>query len=381
MRKITTFAALMAAGVLIVLIYVWSGESLVALLASLAALMAGALLIDRLREPTEGSEVGSGGGLAAMWGTARQRLAPMLGDDHEAAAVGGQGAGGDGSAGHKRGAADGGRPAPPPPLTRSERGQAWRSQFDVTFDAQGLSGVTVGSEAPQTWRWEQIDDVGHDLYRAVDSDGSADERVALRLDIPDQDDPTEPASVMVTLGPQQQLAEVVARLRAAWQADKRASSRLENLPPLQRTRLLAEHLGGTDILATMPTTTGQSADAFHQQVRRELLAEGWLYRLNATRSFDDLLDAYEGLLEASGLEPIDQSEFDRFTAAEADGVDGSALHRALDSTAEKRGFRIVYLDDGSGDLMMGLIPDETVDDWDGQTVGAGNVKVVTEPPR
>jgi hypothetical protein len=369
----------MVSGVIIVLIYLWSDESLVALAASLIVLLVGALLVDRL---------GDGDDPGGMLATARARLAPMFagGDPDTDSDTGAntdptpdpgtaEGEPGTGTGTRSDGAATA-ADRPPRPLSRGERGPAWRCRFDVTWDDDGLSGVPIGADGPQTWRWDDIDDISSEQAKAVDVDGEVAERLALRLDLPDEKDPTEPRATMVMLGLAQELAVTVDGARQVWTANRTIRSRLEAMTPAERTRLFAGHLGGANIVATLSPDDTITADALFHQIRRELLAEGWLYRTAVSGSFDDLVDAFEGLLEASGLEPIEQAEFDRL--AEADRhPKPERLHQALDASAERRGFRIVYVDDGSDERLMGLVPDDTIDDWDGQPLGSDQATVVT----
>jgi hypothetical protein len=357
----------MATGVLIVLIYIWSGESLVALALSIITLLAVAVIIEwRPWAVAPGSEV-----LAAERG-ARSN---------------------DQAGGPGRTTKPHGRPV-------HDALPVWRGRFDITWDGRGVSGVVVGTEAPQLWSWTQIDDISQAWYE--------DDRIALCLDFPSLRNPEEPAQAPVMFGPDQQPDEVVRQLREAWRESKVPRSRFHDLPRAERTRLLAEHLGhpgGSEAEFTM-----SSPALLYQEVRRALLAAGHLCRITPDLGIDDIADRFDRLLEANGVEPLSRSEAEELDATDRHGPDPmGALHWTLDWVAEQRGLRLAFIDQtgagapggraaarsGSGptpgprsagadherpDYLIGLISADSADDWDGQPIGSGSTRIMLDPP-
>lgn len=128
-----------------------------------------------------------------------------------------------------------------------------------------------------------------------------------------------------------------------------------------------------------PTGSGASPELLYQEIRRALLSSGELCRLAADATFDEVLDGFDGLLEANGTDPLSRSEADELAAA--DGPDRVAsLHWTLDWVAEQRGYRVAFIDHGGDDYLLGLVPANSADDWDGQTVGSGSARIVLDLP-
>lgn len=341
------FVALLATGVLMVLIYVWSGESLVALILSIITLFAVLAL-------AQAKPWSAAGGLA-MAGPAGRR-AELLG-------------GAPGS--------DDEEPIADLPV--------WRGRFDVTYDERGVSGVAVGDSAPRLYSWSQIDDIsqawvtastGEQLENDLVLIGETEERVGLRLDFPSLRNPEEPENASLMFGPKQHPDIVMQRVRQAWRDSKRMQSRLYDLTLEERTSRLVDHFGHGTIDLRGPTG---SAELLYQEIRRALLASGELCRLDPDSSFDEVLDSFDGLLEANDVDVLSQDEADELAAA--DGPDRLAsLHWTLDWIAEQRGYRLAFIDQGGEDYLLGLVPAGSADDWDGQTIGSGSARVVLDLP-
>lgn len=341
MRTAGLFTALMAAGVAIVLVYIWSGESLAVLILSIISLFAVLLIVQWRPWRVDGD---------SLW----PRPSTEDPDPHLDAAL-------------------------PDDPDRHGSGTApvWRSRFDVTWDGRGLSAVAVGERAPQMWSWTRMDDICYDWCAAISEDDVAEERLALRLDFPDHRNPEEPLSAWLMLGPDQDPATIVANGRLAWRESKITRSRLHDLTAEERTWKLADHFGQTEIDLTEPI---KSPELLYQEIRRALLASGELCRLAPDAGYDEILDTFDQLLTANGVEPLSRIEADELAA-----IDGSGslpdLHWTLDWVAEQRGFRMAFIDQGGVDYLIGLVPANAADDWDGQTVGGGSTRVVLDPPR
>ncbi len=388
MRSVGNFFGLLATGVLIVLIYIWSGESLVALVLAIVTLFAVAAIIEWKPWAVDpGTEV---------FGPLRHP--------------------------HPRSAA-----AKPSTAGRSPTSKrpVWRSRFDITWDARGVSGVAVGKVAPQLWSWSQIDDISQAwcedepmVAGAKDNgepDGGSDaqppaqgpeERVALCLDFPSLRNPEEPEQAPVMFGPAQDPDPLVTELRAAWRDSKISRSRFYDLSPGERTQIFAESVGFP--AEVMSTLNMRSPALLYQELRKALLAGGELCRISSDAEPDDLLDRFDGLLEANRVDPLSRTEAEELQAAagpnaatpDAGAPDTgtpnimASLHWTLDWVAEQRGLRLVFLDQvgparpgsaapdhgGPRDYLVGLIPAESADDWDGQTIGSGSTRVLLDPP-
>ncbi len=358
-RSVATFLSLMTAGVLIVLVYIWSGESIIALAFSIVTLFAVLALL--------------------QW-------QPWVIDDDNG----------------------GGRAVDPPQVlgqkpsasrAASMATPTWRCPFDITWDERGISGVAMGSRAPQMWSWSQIDDIGHDWYRSEVGAGPAtsptdagagrssqpEERVAFRLDFPDLRNPEEPAQAWVRFGPQQDPEDVERLAKAEWRGSKVKRSRFFELTPKERTMKLADHLApqnlGPDRLDL--TDWPRSPELLYQEVRRELLAGGELCRLAPDSTFEEVLDSFDVMFEANGVGLITTSEADELLRFDGPSRVAS-LHRTLDWVAEQRGLRVAFIDQsttrGGDDYLIGLIPAASADDWDGQTVGSGTTRIMLDRP-
>lgn len=327
----------MATGILMVLVYLWSGESVTALVLSIVTLFAVLAIIQW--KPWEA----------------------------------GLGEPGDGSARAVTGRTS---------LIERNDGDVWRSTFDITWDLRGVSGVALGARAPQMWAWSRIDDISHDWCPPIDGGGADDdeaepmERVGLRLDFPDLRNPEEPAHAWVMFGPDQAPDEVVTGARIAWRESKITQSRFHDLSSQERTLRLADHFARSPIDLT---GAAHSPELLYQEIRRALLASGELVRLAPDTNFDDALDAFDLLLEANGADLLSQSEADELAAADGPNRVAS-LHWTLDWAAEQRGFRVAFIDQGGEDYLLGLVPAGSADDWDGQTVGSGSTRVVLDLP-
>ena len=329
----------MAIGVLIVLIYVWSGESIIALILSIMTLFAA----------------------LAVW----QWQPWVVSGDADGPSV---------------------RPVqtellPTRPSTdRQTTESVWRSSFDITYDERGVSGVAVGSQAPQMWSWSQIDDIDHHWCALEHGDDQLEERLALRLFFPDLRNPEEPVQAWVMFGPTQEPEEVEREARATWRDSKVKKSRLFELTPHERTLKLAEQAApGRLNLTDWP----RSPELLYQEWRRELLSGGELCRLPQDAGFDDVLDAFDVMLETKNVPLITEAEAGEL-ARDGGGHRIASLHRPLDWIAEQRGFRVMFIDHRNSragdDYLIGLIPAGSADDWDGQTVGSGSARIMLDRP-
>ncbi len=346
MRSAGLFFGLLAAGVVMVVVYIRSGESLAVLILSIVSLFAVVAIVQwRPWDLDAIRHAAAGPGRSVTTGRRRGR----------------QGAAG---AGHG-----------------SARAPVWRSGFDVTWDARGISGVAVGAKAPRLWSWSQIDDISHGWHRNAVAGRAAEERVALRLDFPSLRNPEEPAEAWVTLGPGQDPADVVPLARAAWRETKVTQSRFYDLSPEERTWQLADQLGRHTI-DLRPVDS--SPESLYREIRSELLSAGELCQLRPDASLAEVLDGFDGLLEVNGAEPISRSEADELEEAGGDPAAGDDLvawlHGTLDGIAEQRGYRVAFIDQGGDDYLVGLVPADWADDWDGQWVGSGNARIVLDVP-
>lgn len=322
----------MVVGVLIVLIYLWSGESIVVLFLTITSLFAGLALWDR--KPWAEPE-----------------------------------------------------PDAPPPKAPRRPPPVWRCDHDIAWDARGLSGVPVGEQAAQLWPWSQIDDVSRDwcsISLPTDDLAKADERVALRLDFPNPQDAEEPATAFAALGPRQDPELVVRRVREAWRDYKVTKSRLYHLSPGDRTVRLAAELGAGEIDLREPV---DAPDELLDELRRQLLDRGELCRVDLVGDVEDILDEVDQLLTVKGVEPLTDDEADELLAMRGDNRI-EAIVWSLDWAAEQRGYRLAFLDQlrpqaeqATGVHLVGLLPAEAAEDWDGQTVGGGTTRITLDLPQ
>lgn len=386
MRSAALFLALLAAGVLIVLVYLWSGESTPVLVLSIVTLFAVLALIE-WRPWKVSLKPGVARPPARSRRAERRRAAAAEAEadaDVEVAprgepmrtvsgrsdrAAGRQGRGGFGSR-------DRGRGEPEPVRT-----PVWRAKFDITTDERGVSGVPVGERTPQLWAWSQIDDIGADRCEEVAGTKPV-SKLGLRLDFPNLRNPEEPAVAMVAFGPHQTPDEVVVDVRRAWRESKIPRSRLHDMSSEERTRLMADHFGADDLSSEVGLVS-DDVGVMYDTVRAILLASDALRRIDAQLSPDELLDAYDRLLRANRVEGLTEEEADELlvdvtTQSGFELVE--ATHRSFDWLAEERGRRVAFVDDGGEDYLMGLVPAESADDWDGQTVGDGAGRITLDPP-
>ncbi len=351
------------------MVYIWSGESVAALIMAIVTLFAVVAIIEwkPWAVGDEDDTVGDGDGdhTVAERSSGRGR-AP------------GAGTGASSPADHARREGD------------ADAEPVWRGVVDIASDHRGITGVALGLRESQRWSWSQIVDIhqawfppsDHRLHDPTDDRSDADgveaseDRIGLCLSLPRSRNPEQPAEVGVTFGPHQDPGTVVHELRSAWRRSKVARSRFHDLTLEERTRQMAQHFGADVIDLRAPAS---SAELLYQEVRRSLLSGGRLCRLTPDATLDDVLDRFDALLEANAAEPLTRAEAEALTAA--DGPDRLAcLHWTLDSLAEQRGFRLAYLDQGGDDHLLGLVPAHAADDWDGQTVG-GSARVVLDLPR
>jgi hypothetical protein len=172
------FTALLAVGVAIMVIYVRSGESLVVLLLCLATFLAG--LAVWIKQPwAVGAGLGAGRSGRAGTGDGRGPNQPDLRWD-----------------------------------------DTWRSGHDITWDQQGVRGVTVGDRLPGMTVWSRIDRITVGRYRASADDRSPQRRQGIHLELYRRQgrplDTADPSEVWLCLGPDQDPERVAADLASAW---------------------------------------------------------------------------------------------------------------------------------------------------------------------
>lgn len=375
--------ALLSAGVLIVLVYIWSGESIPVLVLSIVTLFAVLFLMEwRPWDPENAS-----GPFASREGsekpsrsrntgrdrnepadrTARGRNGAEGPDDATQRTRSKAGAPGENRAGRKQ------LPAPPPARSR-KRPTVARADLDVTWDDRGVSGVPVGQRAPRMWSWASIDEVGAEVL--PDRNHGRPTRTALRIDLPDAKDPMEPVVAWLSFGPEQVPDEAVESIKLAWRSSKRQRSELSTLSAEDRTRRLADDLSVEKI--RVPSVAG-SPDLLYQELRSTLLATRSLRPVAADAELDLLLDAFDELLAANDMHGLTRHEVRDLEADRKAPLD--AVHQALDAIAEQRGSRLIVIDNGGAEFLFGLVPADRADDWDGQEIGDGSQRVLLDLPR
>ena len=256
---------------------------------------------------------------------------------------------------------------------RRPRSVVARAEMPITWDDRGVSGVPVGARAPQMWGWARIDEIV--VARPPGGPTSTADRLALRIDVPDARDPNEPAVAWLAFGPDQQPREVEMALRRAWRAAKTRRSPLSNLSIEDRTRRLAADLSIEPI--RVPSVAG-SPELLYQEIRSKLLATRSLRPIRDEAELDELLDSFDELLDANDMHGLTRSEV---RDLEADGTGSRpAVYRSLDAIAEQRGGRMVIIDHGGPDHLIGLIPADRADDWDGQEVGDAPHRILLHLP-
>lgn len=336
-----TFAALLVTGSLVVLLYIWSGESKLVLVLALFTLGAALFLADW--RPWEVDE--------SKKAAYRPRLPNRTAGGRYAAA------------GQIRAGTDSSFTA-----------------YNITCDKRGISGVPEGEQAPQLWAWSQIDDILiDDRY-----DGQL---PSLRLSFPNLRDPAEPAHAWIRFGPDQDPDSVLHQARLELRDAKIPKSSLYGLPPEERTWHLAKAMSSTEINISDQV---ESARSLYEQIRGGLAASGSLVNVRYDAPVRHIVKTIDALFIANGLLPMSREE--KAELAEI-GPEASfaELHWTLDWFAEQQGARIAFLDEqrdfdngehgrSDADYLVGLIPAQLADEWDGQMVGANAAQVVLDMP-
>ncbi len=163
MGSAARFVLLLAAGVVIVVLYVRTGESLVVLALSLVTLLAGLVLAERRPWAVERSDSASG---ELRW------------DD------------------------------------------TWRCGHDVVWDHQGVRAVAVGDRLPSLTLWSRIDRISVGPHRDVVADRGTEQRRGLHLELYRRDGELVASAgrgdVWLCLGPDQDPDRIVGALTRAW---------------------------------------------------------------------------------------------------------------------------------------------------------------------
>ncbi|MEM9654811.1 MAG: hypothetical protein AAGA65_22155 [Actinomycetota bacterium] len=430
MRPAATFGTILAVGVLIVLIYQWSGDSIVVLILCLITLFVLLALWDRKpwqaieeddrtetddRPDTEGRQAtqapaeptGSNRGPAnndhdpgapghgeriADAATGETSTATDSTATDSAATDGVAGTGGITSNGVQQSGRDpsatadgrtGARPSRAGRIT--EDTPIWRSRFDVTVDEDGITGVALGDREPRLWPWDAVSWAGVGWSPAITKDDRVEERVGLYLGLgpADRSGPGGPAEpgvgvdrVQVMFGAYQQPGTVLGAIRRGIDAARIRRSRFHHLSHAERTRTFANALSPKPITLAKDV---RSPELLYQDARRTLLTDRALRRVSREAAADQIVVAIEQLLGAHQALDLTDDEFGPLGLA-ADRGDVEAVYREADLVLEARGFRLAFINHGGDDHLLGLLAVDDAEEWDGQTVGSGLTVIALAPP-
>jgi len=367
-----TFAALLVTGSLVVLLYIWTGESVIVLLLAFFTIGAGLFLADW--RPWDVAENDKAKYRPRLTGQKMNDWSAHSDHDDEDY----------GSLANSRYPSSTNRdsrypnsqdPGSQPPEHDDWAGSDDRfTAYDITYDQRGLSGVPEGEQGPQLWAWSQIDDILiDDRY-----DGQL---PSLRLSFPNLRDPSEPAHAWVQFGPDQDPDSVLHEARTAFRDSKIPKSSLYALPSAERTWHLAEAMSPIQIDLS---DRADSASYLYREIRNGLEATGSLVAVRDDSPFGEIIETFDGLLIANGLSPMADKEHAELVEIGSE-ASFAELHWTLDWFAEQRGARIAFLDESyegqhRTEYLLGLIPAQLADEWDGQTVGARAAQVVLDIP-
>ena len=390
-RSAGTFATILAVGVLIVLIYQWSGDSIIVLIMSLLTLFALLALWDR--KPWQ---VAPDGG---EWADEDERNRPNTtgggSDDQARFTQDSADEIDEGPEGPERFAEP--QPAAVRPLT--EDSPIWRCRFDVSVDHDGVSGLAIGERETRRWSWDSIIAAGVGWSPAIVEADQVEERVGLHLQLTAAHDPQSSAgqnqnapgatdgfgemageevgdAVQLMFGAGQHPGAVLGAIRKGIQSARIQRSRLHSLSPGERTRQLANALSPEPINLTKQV---KSPELLYQDARRTLLTSRALRRISRDADAEQILAAIEQLFTAHGALDLDQVEIGPLLTA-ADRGDSETVYLGANPVAEARGYRLAFITHGGDDHLLGLLPLDDAEDWDGQTVGSGLAIVSLEPP-
>lgn len=381
---------------LIVLIYQWSGDSIIVLIMSLLSLFALLALWDRKPwqvAPEDGEWADtdrSGNGGAADRGWANRDAVAGGTDHHGAAALDNEEERVDEPGEHA------GPPEEEPPVVRpvTEDSPVWRSRFDIGLDQSGVTGLALGQREPQLWPWDAVASAGIGWSAAIAEGDAVEERVGLHLGLtagpatgvagptglpgtaagPNNGTGVEVAQLM--FGAEQRPGAVLSAVRRGMEAARIQRSRFHRLSPAERTRQLANALSPDPISLTKHI---RSPELLYQDARRALLTNRTLRRISRDADADQILNAFEQLLTAHGAMDLDEAELGPLGAA-ADRGDSETVYLGADRAAETRGYRLAFVQHGGDDHLLGLLAIDDANDWDGQSVGSGLTTVTLTPP-
>lgn len=369
MRPAGTFATILAVGVLIVLIYQWSGDSIIVLIMCLVTLFALLALWDRKpwavdqnadEWPDSGRQkADSGHPDVDRYDDAeqnRQEAAVEEGDqDQHPETV------------HS-----------PEPEPISDDSPLWRCRFDVRLNEEGVTGLALGQSEPQLWPWEAITSAKAGWSKAIADGENIEERVGLHLlyVTPEQDgvEPSELAQLM--FGAEQRPDVVVYAIEQGITTARIRRSRFHDLSPAERTRQLAKALSPNQINLTKNV---RSPELLYQEARRALLANRTLRRISRDANAEQVLVAFEQLLAAHQADELTETELGPLGAA-ADNGDIASVYKIGGRIAQDRGYRLAFVHHGGEDHLLGLLVMDDAPDWDGQTIGSGLNTVSLAPP-
>ena len=376
-RSAGTFATILAVGVLIVLIYQWSGDSIIVLIMSLLTLFALLALWDRKPWQVVPDD--------EDWSGNRGRRDPnanfdnrVSDDTHDSNEIH------DGNASHD--SSDTGTerqpheeadrvdqvPAhdAPPARPLTEDSPLWRCRFDIGVDQDGVSGLALGEREPRHWPWDLVTSAGVGWSAAIAEGDRVEERVGLHLGL------TGEPQAQLMFGAGQHPGAVLGAVRRGIQAARIERSRFHSLSPAERTRQLANALSPDPINLTKDIL---SPELLYQDARRTLLTNRTLRRVSRDASAEQILVAFEQLLAAHETVALDDQELGPMGAA-ADRGDSETVYLGADRAAETRGYRLAFIQHGGDDHLLGLLAIDDASDWDGQTVGSGLTTVSLDPP-
>ncbi len=270
--------------------------------------------------------------------------------------------------------------------TERARTQIWRVKFDATSDDRGLSGVPVGGRRLHHWSWSQIEDIGADLCEEMAGTKPA-SRLALQLDLSSPLAPGQSTVAYVGFGPHQQPDDVIDDAFEAWRSSKIPQSRVYELSAEEQLTMLADHFGAAEVIghgwSSRIGIDTNDPGLMLDTVCDELEEGGALCRVDHRVEPDELLDLFDTLFQVRALDVLLQTEADDIETAVGDRTGFplvQAAHRSFEWIAEDRDHHPAYIDRGGADYLVGLVPLEVADDWDGQTVGDGMGWVTLRPP-
>lgn len=416
MRTAGTFATILVVGVIIVLIFQWSGDSIAVLIMCIITLFALLALWDR--------KPWAAGPRSGQWPD-RPSGSDIFGRDRSASAAADrdhQSDGGPAITDHgfgsgqrakqrsknptrsqgptrsgnstRSGPSDRNSPDDEPTVPPPDPNAVWRSRFDVVIDEDGVTGLELGDAEPATHRWETIASATTGWSQAIAEGDTVEQRLGLHLALraaprlegpsadsepdhqtPDAEALTQDRLVQLMFGSAQVPERVVEAIGAGMRHWRTVNSRFHHLSPAERTRQLAAALSPTPLTLSKDI---HSPELLYQEARRSLLTNHTLRRLGRDADPDHVADAVGQLLSAHQI--IDLTGTDGALAAAADKGSVDAVYRAAGRLVEDRGYRLAFIHYGGEDHLLGLLPMTDAPDWDGQTIGSGLAAISLDRP-